>query len=77
MKSSDKGAVAASGLWLRAILAGFPVIYAAKSYILHFLGKSNRRSGEAAAETAARDQTYFARFREVGQQRLPKYFSAW
>jgi GT2 family glycosyltransferase len=49
---------------LRTLLSGYDVVYAGQSYVLHFMGKSTWRSGEPPAETAARDQAYFARFRQ-------------
>lgn len=47
---------------LRTLLSGYDVVYAGKSYVLHFNGKSTWRSGESARETAERDKAYFARF---------------
>jgi glycosyl transferase family 1 len=49
---------------LRTLLAGYDVVYAAQSYVLHFMGKSTWRSGESLGETIERDKKYFARFAE-------------
>ena len=49
---------------VRAHIAGFRVLIAAESYLLHFGGKSTWRSGEADAETKTRDALYRRRLIE-------------
>lgn len=49
---------------IRAHVAGFPVLIAAESYLLHFGGKSTWRSGEVDASTKDRDAQYRRRLVE-------------
>lgn len=49
---------------LRALLAGYDVACAGRSYVLHFMGKSTWRSGEPATQTAARGLACFSHFRQ-------------
>lgn len=49
---------------LRAMAQGIEVKLAHAAYLLHFMGKSTWRSGEAQAETELRNQQYRARFVE-------------
>jgi GT2 family glycosyltransferase len=48
---------------IRASLAGFEAGVALDSYVLHFVGKSTWRGGEAAEEARAREQLYVQHFR--------------
>ena len=47
---------------VRAHLAGFDVVMAAKSYLLHFMGKSTWRGGESAEQTKIRNEAYVGYF---------------
>jgi GT2 family glycosyltransferase len=48
---------------IRCHQAGFRIMYALDSYLLHFMGKSSWRGGEKPAERQAREQKYFEAFR--------------
>ena len=61
---------------LRALLVGYDVVHAKRSFLLHFMGKSTWRSGEAAAETQARDSRYRAVFRRKWGPRAAALFLA-
>ena len=47
---------------IRAHLAGFQVCMAAKSYLLHFMGKSTWRGAESSDEFRARTIAYYTQF---------------
>jgi GT2 family glycosyltransferase len=55
---------------LRCHLAGIPVLYAAASFVLHFMGKSTWRGGESQDQTRRRDEEYRQAFREKWGQKL-------
>jgi GT2 family glycosyltransferase len=60
----------------RTLLAGYDVVYANRSYLLHFQGKSTWRSGEKAAVTAARDAQYRVAFQRKWGERAATLFLA-
>lgn len=55
---------------LRAILAGFPVKYAAPGYVLHFGGKSSWSGAETRAQQQQREEHFFSHFRTVWGEQL-------
>jgi GT2 family glycosyltransferase len=61
---------------LRALLAGIDVKLVRRCYLLHFMGKSTWRSGEAAAESALAYATYQRRFIEKWGQPIADLFLA-
>ena len=48
---------------IRCHQAGFRIMYALDSYVLHFMGKTTWRGGENLADRQAREQKYFDAFR--------------
>ena len=60
----------------RTWLAGYDVVYAKRSFLLHFMGKSTWRAGEAAAETQARNSYYRAAFQRKWGPRAASLFLA-
>jgi len=61
---------------LRALQAGIDVKLVRRSYLLHFMGKSTWRSGEAAADSALAYATYQRRFIEKWGQPIADLFLA-
>jgi glycosyltransferase involved in cell wall biosynthesis/GT2 family glycosyltransferase len=61
---------------LRTLLAGYDVVYAKRSFLLHFMGKSTWRAGEAAAKTETRNNHYRAAFQRKWGQRAANLFLA-
>jgi GT2 family glycosyltransferase len=49
---------------IRCHQAGFRIMYALDSYILHFMGKTTWRGGEKPADRQAREQRYFDAFQK-------------
>lgn len=59
---------------IRAHLAGFDVCMAAESFLLHFMGKSTWRGGEAAEQTQTRNEAYLSYFRQKWGEDLARVF---
>jgi GT2 family glycosyltransferase len=49
---------------IRCHQAGFRIMYALDSYVLHFMGKTTWRGGEKAEERQQREKKYFDAFRD-------------
>ena len=59
---------------IRAHLAGYEVMMAAKSYLLHFMGKSTWRGGEDAEQIKRRNATYVDYFTQKWGADLARVF---
>jgi hypothetical protein len=65
-----KGGAEDNDYCLRAILAGFKVLYAMQSYLLHFSGKSTWHGAESPEETRTRDELYVKHFESKWGEKL-------
>jgi len=59
---------------IRAHLAGFEVMMAARSYLLHFMGKSTWRGGEDAEQIKRRNEAYVGYFAQKWGADLARVF---
>lgn len=61
---------------IRVLLAGYDVVYAPRTYVLHFMGKSTWRSGEDISKTAERNAEYRRHFIAKWGEGMSDFFLA-